>query len=300
MNISQLRAFVEVVDRGSFSAASRTLGISQPAVTMQIQGLESDLGATLLERRYRKVDLTEAGRSLLPTARDVLAKLDAARADIERMSDTVGGHVELAVSTTPGQYILPRVLGPFLREFPEVTVSLRVYDTAEVVERVESGEAHFGMVGARVPHAKALFEEMGVDRLLMLCHPEDPLAGRTGLTLAEIAESPFIVRESGSGTRMVFEQALRDGGVEPGDLHVIMELGTSEAIVNAIEGGMGVGVVSHWMADKALALGTVALLDAPGFPLARPFFAVTPRGTVSRAACALADRLRESMTEARL
>jgi DNA-binding transcriptional LysR family regulator len=298
MNISQLRAFVEVVDRGSFSAAARSLGVSQPAVTMQIQGLETDLSASLLDRRYRKVDLTEAGRSLLPTARSVLAKLDEARTEIERLSDTVGGHIDLAVSTTPGQYIVPRLLGSFLREFPDVTLSLRVYDSAEVVERVESGEAHFGMVGARMPHAKVAFEEMGVDRLLMVCHPDDELAGRSGLTLAEIAERPFIVRESGSGTGMVFEQALRDGGVEPGDLHVIMELGTSEAIVNAVEGGMGVGVVSHWMADKALALGTVAAIDAPGFPVTRPFYAVTPRGVVSRAALALADHVRRALSVA--
>ena len=149
MNINQLRAFIAVVDHGSFSEAARAMGLSQPAVTMQIQGLESDLGATLLERRYRKVELTEAGRALLPFARRVMAELDEARTEIERLSDTVGGHLELAVSTTPGQYILPRLLGSFLRAYPEVSVSLRVYDSADVVARVESGEAHLGMTGAR-------------------------------------------------------------------------------------------------------------------------------------------------------
>jgi DNA-binding transcriptional LysR family regulator len=295
MNISQLRAFVEVVERGSFSAAAKALAVSQPAVTMQIQGLEADLGATLLERRYRKVDLTDAGRALLPTARDVIAKLDVVRAEIGRLSDTVGGHLELAVSTTPGQYILPRLLGSFLREYPDVTVSLRVYDTAGVVERVESGEAHFGMTGARIPRTKVAYEEMGADRLLMICPPDSPLASRAGVALAEIAEYPFIVRESGSGTRMVFEAALRGGGIDPGDLHVIMELGTSEAIVTAVEGGMGVGVVSHWMADKALALGTVGQIDTPDFPVERPFFAVLPRGARPRAADALAAHVRRGL-----
>src|SRR5450756_423525 len=99
MNITQLRAFVTVVEAGSFSEAARQMGLSQPAVTMQIQGLETDLGVTLMERRYRKVDLTEAGRSLLPYARRVLAELDSAREEIDRLSDTVGGHLELAVST---------------------------------------------------------------------------------------------------------------------------------------------------------------------------------------------------------
>jgi DNA-binding transcriptional LysR family regulator len=295
MNINQLRAFIAVVDHGSFSEAARTTGLSQPAVTMQIQGLESDLGATLLERRYRKVELTEAGRALLPFARRVMSELDGARSEIERLSDTVGGHLELAVSTTPGQYILPRLLGSFLRAYPEVSVSLRVYDSADVVERVESGEAHLGMTGARIAGAKVEYEEMGTDRLLMICPVDTPLAGRPTVPLAEVAEHPFIVRETGSGTRMVFEQALCDGGVDPSELNVVMELGTSEAIVNAVEGGMGVGVVSHWMADKALSLGTVARVATPGFPVERPFYAVLPRGVRSRAASALVDHLRQEL-----
>ena len=295
MNINQVRAFIAVVDHGSFSEAARATGLSQPAVTMQIQGLESDLGATLLERRYRKVELTEAGRALLPFARRVMAELDEARTEIERLSDSVGGHLELAVSTTPGQYILPRLLGSFLRTYPEVSVSLRVYDSADVVARVEAGEAHLGMTGARISGAKVEYEEMGTDQLLMICPPDSPLAGRPNVLLAEVAEQPFIVRENGSGTRMVFEQALRDGGIDPLELNVVMELGTSEAIVNAVEGGMGVGVVSHWMADKALALGTVAQVVAPGFPVSRPFYAVFPRGVRSRAADALADHLRREL-----
>jgi DNA-binding transcriptional LysR family regulator len=151
------------------------------------------------------------------------------------------------------------------------------------------------MTGARISGAKIQYEEMGVDHLLMICPPDSPLAGRASVPLAEVAEHPFIVRETGSGTRMVFEQALRDGGVDPTELNVVMELGTSEAIVNAVEGSMGVGVVSHWMADKALTLGTVAQVVAPGFPVSRPFYAVLPRGARSRAAAALADHLRREL-----
>lgn len=295
MNVSQLRTFVEIVERGSFSEAARAMGVSQPAVTMQIQGLESDLGATLLERRYRRVDLTEAGRSLLPTARKVLAELENARTAIERLSDTVGGHLELAVSTTPGQYILPRLLGSFLAAYPTVTVSLRVYDSADVVARVESGEAHLGMTGAQLPHAKVDFEGMGEDQIVLICPAESALANRSHLQLSEVAEYPFIARESGSGTRIVVEKALREGGIDPAELNIVMELGTSEAIVNAVEGGMGVGAVSHWMADKAIALGTVAEVAIAGFPVARPFFAVVPRGARSRAADALLTHLRTEM-----
>lgn len=295
MNISQLRAFVTVVESGSFSAAARAMGLSQPAVTMQIQGLETDLGVTLMERRYRKVELTESGRTLLPHARKVLADLDRAREEIENLSDTVSGHLVIASSTTPGQYVLPRLLGGYLRAYPEVTVSLEVMDTAMVVDSVESGQAQIGMTGAMLPGARVQFEAMGTDRLVMVASPDSPLLAKKGLTIDDLAEQPFIAREAGSGTRIVFEESLRQAGIDPAELHVVMELGTSEAIVSAIEGGMGIGVVSHWMADKALKLGTVRELQAPGFPVERPFYAVVPRGELTRAAAALLGELRRGV-----
>jgi len=295
MNVTQLRAFVAVVEHGSFSEAARVMGLSQPAVTMQIQGLESDLGVTLLERHYRRIEMTEAGRALLPYARVVLGEMEAAREEIERLADQVGGHLNIAASTTPGQYVLPKLFGSFLRVHPEASVSLRVYDTADVVDLVESGEAQIGMTGAEVPGMRAVFEQMGTDSLVLVCPPDSHLLNRTELTLGDVAEEPFIMRESGSGTRMVFEETLRSAGIDPADLRVVIELGTSEAIVSAVEGGMGVGVVSSWMADKALKLGTIATVPVPDFPVERPFYAVTPRGQLKRAAEALLDHLRDSL-----
>lgn len=296
MNVTQLRAFVAVVEHGSFSEAARVMGLSQPAVTMQIQGLESDLGVTLLERHYRRIEMTEAGRVLLPYARVVLGEMEAAREEIERLADQVGGHIRIAASTTPGQYVLPRLLGSFLRAYPESSVSLRVYDSADVVELVESGEAHLGMTGAEVPGTRAAFEPMGHDRLVLVCPPDSRLVKRSDLTLADIAEEPFIMRETGSGTRMVFEDTLRAGGIDPADLRVVIELGTSEAIVSAVEGSMGVGVVSSWMAEKALKLGTIGQVPVPDFPVERPFYAVAPRGTLRRATEALLDHLRVGLS----
>ena len=295
MNISQLRAFVTVVEAGSFSEAARRMGLSQPAVTMQIQGLETDLGVTLMERRYRKVELTESGRTLLPHARKVLADLERAREEIQRLSDTVSGHLVIASSTTPGQYVLPRLLGGYLRAYPEVTASLEVMDTAMVVASVESGQAQIGMTGAMMPATHVTYEAMGTDRLVMVAPSDSPLADAKGLKIADVADQPFITRESGSGTRIVFEESLRAAGVDPGELHVVMELGTSEAIISAIEGGMGIGVVSHWMADKAVELGTVRELQVPGFPVERPFYAVMPRGELTRAAEALLGCLRSGL-----
>lgn len=298
MNISQLRTFLMVVEHGSFSAAARTMHLSQPAVTMQVQALEADLGVTLLDRQYRKVETTEAGTALLPFARRVLEEIENARDELASLSGKVTGRLELAASTTPGQYVLPRLLGSFLKQYPEVTVALAVMDTTQVVEAVESGEAGLGMTGAQIKGAKARFEKLAVDELVMICPPDHELATASGLTLARAAEAPFIMREEGSGTRLVTEDVLRHAGVDPDDLHVVTELGTGEAIVNAVEGGMGIAVVSRFVAQKAIDLGTVKRIDAGDFPASRPLFAVVTRGTPSRAADAFLQHLRENLDPA--
>lgn len=284
MNIGQITAFVKVVERGSFSAAARDMGVSQPAVTMQVQGLEADLGVTLFDRSYRKVELTEAGRALLPHARRVLVDIEGARNDIARLAETVTGRLSLAASTTPGQYVLPRLLGRFLKLNPEVSVQLAVADTAEVVAAVISGEAHVGMVGAVIKGARAEFERLGSDDIVMICPKDHLFAEATSVTVEDVVSEPFIMREEGSGTRQIAEEALNASGIDPSELRVVTELGTGEAIVSAVEGDMGLGMVSAWVAEKALKLGTVATVPLEGFPVPRPFYLVTPRTTPTRAA----------------
>lgn len=286
MNVSQLRAFVTVIDNGSFSEAARELGLSQPAVTMQIQGLESDLGVTLLDRRYRRVDLTEAGRSLLPHARKVLDQIEDARQDIEQLSDTVSGRLAIGASTTPGVYLVPFVLGRFIDAYPEVGVSVMLSDTARVVEAVESGEVNFGVSGAIVKNPRVTFEKLGTDDLIVICAADSPLAKKKALSFADLRDERWVQREIGSGTRQVTEAAVLEHGLDPAELRVAVELSTGEAVVSAVEGGLGVAVVSRYVADKALRLGTIASVDIKGFPVCRPFYAVMPKTTCTRAAAA--------------
>lgn len=295
MNTQQLRTFVAVVEHGSFSEAARVLGVSQPAVTMQIQSLESALGATLLDRRYRRVDLTEAGRTLLPHARRVLTQLEEAAGEIAALSGTVTGRLTIAASTTPGVYVIPRLLGGFISANPEVGVTIEVHDTAAVVEAVESGRAHLGMTGATVRGARATFEELGSDELLLICAPKHRLAAARGVALADLADEAWVLRESGSGTRQVSERLLADHGLDPEELRVAVELGTGEAIISAIEGGLGVAVLSRHVAAKALELGSVVAVDAKGLPATRPFYLVTPKGTPTRAAGAFQVHLRDAL-----
>lgn len=289
MNVQHLRAFVAVVDHGSFSEAARVLGISQPAVTMQIQGLESDIGATLLDRHYRRIDLTEAGRVLLPHARRVLEQIRGAQEEIEALDDMVTGHLVIAASTTPGVYIVPRILGSFIAAYPEVGVTLFVGDSMQVAEAVESGAAQIGITGATVPGTRVHFEEAGHDELVLI----RPVGwdDRTPVTLSQLSDVPWIMRESGSGTRQVTESLFAAHGVEADELRVVVELGAGEAIVCAVEGGLGYAIVSRHVASKALRLGSVEEVVLTGIPASRPLYVAVPRGTQTRAARAFHEHL---------
>ena len=295
MNVTQLRAFVSVIDLGSFSEAARQSGVSQPAVTMQIKSLESDVGATLLDRRYHRVELTEAGEALLPYARSVLAEISRAREDIAALSDTITGRLAIAASTTPGDYVVPRVLGDFLKVHPQVQVEISVQDTTDAIAAVASGHADFGVCGAIEPSAKLEFEEMGRDELLVICAPSHPFATRESVPYAELAEADWVTREQGSGTRQVVRANLEQHGIDPDELRVLVELGSGEAIVSAIEGGLGIAMVSRYVAEKALLQGTISRVDVAGPPVTRSFFAVMPKAAQTRAALAFYTHLRHAI-----
>lgn len=295
MNIAQLKAFVTVIERGSFSEAARELGVSQPAVSMQLQALESDLGVTLLDRRYRKVDLTEAGQELLPHARRVLEELAQAEDRLAELSGTVTGRLNVAASTTPGVYVIPRVLGSFVERYPQVGLSVTVLDTAEVMDAVESGRAHIGIAGSTAPGRKVVFEPVGTDELLLIAPPGHRLAGQRPTALSELCEESWVLREPGSGTRKQSERILMDHGLDPAELRVAVELSMGEAIVNAVEGGLGIAIVSRFAARKALELGTIVELQAFGLPSVRSFSVVLPKGMVTRAARAFHEHLLDEL-----
>lgn len=294
MNISHIRAFLAVVDTGSFSAAARVLGVSQPAVTMQIRSLEEDLGVVLLDRRYRKIDLTEAGAELLGRARRIVGEVEAARTSIVEMQGTVSGRLSIAASTTPGDYVVPALLGEFMRAYPSVTLSISVGDSSDVVAAVENGAADVGITGVR-GEARVEYDEIGRDELILIAHPDRSVAPRRGeVRLADLAAEPWIMRERGSGTRSVTESVLADAGVDVDGLNVVVELGSGEAIVGAVEGDLGIAMVSEHVAAKSLRLGTVKKIELAR-KVVRPFFIVLPKGTPTRAALAFAAHLHKRL-----
>ncbi len=278
MDLRHLVTFCAVVDRGSFSAAAEDLGISQPAVSAQIRSLEERLDQRLLDRNGRRVELTEAGRVLEVHARRMIAL----EADLERAMGDVGeriaGRLVIGSSTGPGEVLLPRVLGAFRAAHPGVGVSLVVQDTQSICERVLEGELELGIVGAARPHRGLEFEPFLRDELVVIAPPSHPLAGRSSVTLEELAAEPLLMQQTGSGVRAVLEAALRSAGIRPQDLRIEMELGLQQSVKAAVLAGLGVTLISRLTVAAEVADGMLAAIPIEGHELTRDFSTVRASG----------------------
>lgn len=286
MNLNQLRAFVAVVDRKSFSDAARALGVSQPAVTLQIQSLEHQLSTTLLQRRYKKVEMTESGRLLYPVAVSIIDHWVRLTEGLAALEGSIGGRLVIGASTTPGHYLLPRIVGGFKREHPQTAVLMEVADTQATLERLLAGDLDLAFVGEQPKDRRITSEAFATDDIIVVCPPDHPLANkRKPVPLEALTHEALIFREKGSATRRVVENHLAMHAIAASDLDVVLELGTSEAVVNAVESGLGIGVISRFAAEKSLALGTLAAAKVETLPIRRDLYlAMITKRPLSRTA----------------
>ena len=271
MDLRQLQTFVEVVDRGSFSAAADALGVSQPAVSQQIATLERTLDAQLIDRSGRRSRATERGELVYRHAIRMLAVRDELARDLADGGQELSGHLVVGASTGPGEHVLPGLLGGFRQAHPRVTVTLRVEVTSTIVDRVLERELELGVVGARRAHRALHFEPFLRDRVVLAVPPGHAFAGRS-VTLAELVAEPLVVMQEGAGVRGVIEAELRRVGVRPRDLNVAMELGLQESAKSAVEAGHGVSFLSVTAIAKELSLGTLATADVEGIDPVRDFY----------------------------
>jgi len=298
MDLRHLLTLRTVVDKGSFSHAAEELGVSQPAVSFQIRSLEERLGHRLLDRSGRRVTLTDAGRVVDGYARRILALEDDLEREINELSDHMAGPLVMGSSTGPGELLLPRLLGGFKEANPEVEISLVVQDTQTVCDRVLEDDLELGVVGAARPHRGLIFEPFVRDELVVICPPAHPLAEKTRITLAQLAEQPMILQQRGSGVRAVLESAFRAAGVRMRDLDVTLELGLQQSVRAAVLDGLGITVISRLAVERDLAEGRLAAVQVDGAVLARDFSLVRHAGrTPSRASEGFIAYAREHLGE---
>jgi DNA-binding transcriptional LysR family regulator len=269
MDTRQLAAFCAVVERRSFSQAAEQLGVTQPAVSLQIRSLEKRLGTQLLDRSGRRVEPTEAGNRLYRSAQRLLAMEEQLLADLgDEAEGELAGRLEIGASTGPGGTVLPVVLAEFQQLHPGVHVALAVSDTQHVVEQVARREVELGVVGASRRHRGVVFEPFFHDQVVLAVPRGHRFAGKT-VTLEELKGEPLVLMQEGAGVRQVIEEELREAGVRLRDLDVRLELGLQESARSAVIGGFGVTFISRSAIEADLAAGTVATARVEGLEPSR-------------------------------
>jgi DNA-binding transcriptional LysR family regulator len=294
MDTRQLTAFCEVVDRRSFSLAAERLGVTQPAVSLQIRSLEERLGRKLLDRSGRRVEPTEAGLRLYRGAQRLLALEEQLLEDLAGGAEgELRGTLEIGASTGPAAIVVPLLLCEFARANPAVHVRLEVDDTQAVVERVAARELGLGIVGAGRRHRGVVFEPFFRDEVILICPPGHPFAGRV-VSIDELREESLIVMQEGAGVRQMIEDELRAAGTRLRDLDVKLELGLQESVRSAVQAGYGVTFISRSAVDSDLAAGTLSEARVEGLEPAREIFLATASGrTPTRASQAFVGFARE-------
>ncbi|MGD8791469.1 MAG: selenium metabolism-associated LysR family transcriptional regulator [Anaerolineae bacterium] len=273
MNLEYLHTLISVVEHGSLSAAARAKRISQPAVTKQIQRLEAEIGVTLLVRGpRRRAELTPAGEHVLAFARETLARYQALEEELAVLKEIGSGTLVVAASTIPGEYLLPALLAAFRREYPHIQVEMMVSDTDGVADRLLDRRADVGMVGSPVDRPDLRLERLVRDEIVLVIPSRHDFAGRRRVTADDLRGQSLILREEGSGTRHSVEAALATAGLSLPRENVVLTLGSTQAVLQAVEQGLGVGFVSARAAGPAQSAGRVAWTRLDGVDLGRDLY----------------------------
>lgn len=279
----RLTVFRAVAEHLSFRKAAEELHLTQPAVSLQIKALEEDLDVQLFDRTGRRPRLTAAGVLLAKYAQKSGEILELAGYEVSSLGGNGAGRLSLGASTTIAQYVLPALLGGFLKVHPRVRPTLVSGNTEHIVEALEQGTIALGFIEGPPRSANVRTEAFLRDELVLIAPVTHAWSRRRALTPAEVAAGPLLMRERGSGTRRIIELALEHVGVGINKLNVVMELDSTEAIKSAVAAGYGAGFVSRSAIAADLRLGRgFRVVNLAGLRLTRDFLLVLPRGPEPR------------------
>lgn len=266
LNLHHLRVFTTVAELGGFSRAAASLRISQPAVSKTVQELERRVGLSLFDRSGRSPRLTDAGAILLERARELFGVERVAEEELGALRGLERGLLRVGASTTVATYFLPPLLARFHAEHPAVTLRVLSANTRAVARSLLEGRLDIALVEGPVSHPRMSVTRWRDDELVVIAPAAHRLVRKKRVTAADLAAESFILREPGSGTRVVAEAALAEHGVHP---RATMQLGSTEAIKQAVAAGLGLAVVSRAAAGDQLALGYIAVVQLRGVTFRR-------------------------------
>jgi DNA-binding transcriptional LysR family regulator len=274
MDFRRLVVFVQVLQMKSFSKAGQSLYLSQPTISEHIRLLEEDLGLSLFDRQGKEILPTKAGQMLYQYASQLLALRTESLRAMGQFRDKGTGELVVGGSNIPGQYILPVVMGKFKELFPRIGLRLFVGDSKNIREYLLEGSIEIGVVGVKVEHRQISCRHLVRDELICI-GPPGTLTGNRITDPKEITRLPFILREKGSGTRTAIEEALKKINLEVDDLQMVAEMGSNEAIRQAVKAGVGATIISRLAVREDLELGHFKEIRINRLPMVRNFFIIT-------------------------
>src|SRR5512143_1403540 len=292
--LQQLRLFEAVARLKSYTRAAEEVHLTQPAVSIQVKRLEENVGMPLFEQVDKQMHLTVAGRELYDACRDVLQRLGDLDAALDNLKGEVAGPISLCVVSS-AKYFLPYLLGSFMRRYPKVEPRLQVTNRARLLARLSANEDDLYIMG-QVPEELPVDEHPFLENVLVVvAHPDHPLAKQKKITLEQLAKERFVGREAGSGTRKAVEEMFKERGLK---VAPYIELSSNEAIKHGVLAGLGIAVLSQPSVRLELAAGELVVLDVEGFPLRRRWYAVHRKGKrLSRAAQTFLEYLQQEGEE---
>lgn len=281
MEDHKLKVFCTVAETKSFSKTSEIIHLTQPAVSLQIQALEEIYETKLFDRSSSTVTLTPAGEVLYKYAKEILGLYANVEKVIGEITGLVKGSISIGASSTIGNYLLPGVITDFKKAHLKIKIHLLVGNTKRVVDMLNSGSIDVGLVEGEVSRQKMVVEKLIPDELLLVVPAHHPWAKKKDIPISELTKEPFIFREGGSGTRQMIEMFLSKYGISPNNMKVAMVLGSTEAIKEAVENGLGVSILSRWAVRKELKYGTLQLLRIKEERVNRDFSLIVNKSSVS-------------------
>jgi DNA-binding transcriptional LysR family regulator len=278
ITLQQMEAVIALVEERSFSRAAKKMLLTQPALTKNIKNVEDSLGVMVVKRSNTGISLTPEGKILYDYARRIMKLRDEAKSKITKLHENSGGEIYIGASTIPANYILPRALSAFSKTNPDIRIYVKTADSEEAMNMVLDNEVEIGCIGKKPLNSKLMAETLWKDHLILIVPRHHSWSKKKSVTLPELTKEPFVIRERGSATRDLFESCLKESkSMSLAQFNIRGELGSSEAIKEAVIAGMGVSVISIHAVERELSQGLLVEIPIQGCTMERNFYLIYKR-----------------------
>jgi DNA-binding transcriptional LysR family regulator len=274
MDLWRLHIFCKVVELRSFSRAAGAVHLSQPTVSSHIKDLENHFECKLVDRLGREVVPTKAGTILYSYAIKMTALKEEAENALAEFQGKMKGRLTIGGSTIPAGYILPSLLGRFKDSYPQVVVTVVEGDTARIIRDTLEGRVELSIVGAKDQQVQLVQTKIMDDEMFLIVPHKHTWAEKSQVNMEKLSREPFIMRELGSGTRKSIERVMEESGHSPGNLNIVAEMGSTEAVRQGIKAGLGISILSERAVSEDLAAGSLRKLKIKGLSFKRAFYLI--------------------------